>query len=176
MNYVKLIGMLALSASLLISCHKESFKQEELEGSWFRSYKNKVWGGHNKPSFERGESHITITFSDIGEFVRNKAVLGIYEGTNINDTSAIVIESGTFTTENDKIEVLLNEHIWWDAFYEDMDSFATSGIDPNKYKDISYQINGKELKLEYFIQTDLISDEQETPGLDKYEEVFIKLE
>lgn len=175
MNQVKLIGVLVLSVSLLISCDKESFNMEELEGNWFRSHKNKVWGGHNKPSFERGESHITITFSDNGEFVRNRTVLGIYEGTNINDTSAIVIESGTFTTENDAIEILLNERIWWDSFYEDMDGFEASGIDPNKYKDITYQINGQELKLEYFIQTDIISDEQETPGLDKFEEVFIKL-
>ena len=42
------------------------------------------------------------------------------------------------------------------------------------YQKASCPIMDEDLKLEYFIETDLISEEQKTHGLDKFEEVFTK--
>lgn len=167
-----------LSCSLFISCESDSFSATmnsgELEGTWFRSYPNKVWGGHNQPSFERGETHIRVTFQENGIFIYNRTVLGLYEGTAIGDTSAIIIESGTFSKDEETIDITLNKRIWWDSFYEDMNEFEESGVDTNRYMDVTYQINDQKLNLVYFTATDEITDEQETPGIDRFEEVYIK--
>ena len=178
MNRVYLIGILLMNILLLSSCDKEASNMhsdpEELHGTWFRSYANKVWGGHNQPSFERGESHITITFGENGEFIHNKTVLGIYEGTTMEDTSAIIIVSGTFKTENETIDITLDKRIWWDSYYEDMQDFEESFANPDKYIDVTFEIINEDLKLIYFIETDLITDEQEVAGLDKFEELYTR--
>ena len=169
--------MLVFTSILLStsSCKKETvIAPEDLEGTWFRSYPNKVWGGRNQPSFERGEAHIRITFRDNGEFIYNRTILGLYEGTSIEDTTAIVIESGTFSTEEGTIDITLNNRIWWDSFYKDMEEFETSGVDPNRYTDVTFEIINEELNLVYFTATDLISDEQERIGFDKFEETYVK--
>ena len=178
MKQVYLTVLVFTSILLLSSCEKETktmmSNPEELEETWFRSYPNKVWGGHNQPSFERGETHIRITFQDNGEFIYNRTTLGLYEGTSIDDTTAIIIESGTFSAEKGAIEIILNKRIWWDSFYEDMEEFEESGVNPNRYMDVTYEIINEELNLEYFTETDIITDEQEIPGLDKFEEVYVK--
>ncbi len=179
MKQAYLIVLVFTSILLLDSCQKETSttmmsNPEELEGTWLRSYANKVWGGHNQPSFERGETHIRITFQDNGEFIYNRTVLGLYEATAIEDTTAIIIESGTFSAEEGKIEIILNKRIWWDSYYEDMEEFEESGVNSNRYMDVTYEIINDELKFVYFTETDLISEEQETPGIDKFEEIYAK--
>lgn len=168
-----------MSILLFYSCDKGSSSNtmvslEDLEGSWFRSYPNSVWGGPNQPSFERGEAHIRIRFSDNGNFIYNRTILGLYEGTTIVDTNSIVIESGTFSLEEETIDIVLHKRIWWDSFYEDMEDFEESGVNSNRFMDVTVEIINKKLNLEYFTATDDISDEQETPGLDKFVEVFVK--
>jgi len=158
MKQAYLTVLVFTSILLLSSCDKEIsttiMNPQELEETWFRSYPNKVWGGHNQPSFERGETHIRITFQENGEFIYNRTVLGLYEGTSIEDTTAI--------------------RIWWDSFHEEMEGFEESGVNSNRYMDVTYEIINEELNLVYFTATDLITDEQETPGLDKFEEVYLR--
>ncbi len=172
MKNAKLLVFLLSIIILSISCNKESSDQGELEGIWFHSVRNLVWGGPNEPSFERGESHIAVTFTNEGEFIYKRIVLGIYEGTSISDTSFIAFESGIYTVENEKIDISLNQRLWWDAFYGNMDSLEHSGFDPKKFKDVTISFTDLELKLQYYVSTDLIGEEQETLGLDKFEEVY----
>lgn len=178
MNQVFLIILFSASILLSSSCKKDTStviaNSEELEGTWFRSYPNQVWGGHQQPSFERGETHIRITFKDNGDFIYNRTVLGLYEGTSIEDTTAIFIESGTFIAAEEELEINLNRRIWWDSFYEDMNEFEESGVDSKRYMDVTYEIVNDELNLVYFTATDDISNEQETPGLDKFDEIYVK--
>lgn len=179
MKQVYLIGILIINILILSSCNKEDSSMmptnvDELEGSWFRSYSNRVSGGPNQSSFERGELHITITFRENGEFIHNTTFLGLYEGTSDDDTTAVIIESGTYTVQNENIEILLDKRIWWDSFYEDMEDFEESNYNPNKYKDMTFEIINEELKLEYLMITDVISELQETPGVDKFEEFYIR--
>ena len=174
-----LLIILAFAGILLSSsCSNETSSimsnLEELEGIWFRSYPNKVWGGHNQPSFERGETHVRLTFQDNGEFIYNRTVLGLYENTLIEDTTAIVIESGTYSLDEETIEIVLNKRIWWDSFYADMVGFEESGVNSKRFMDVTFEIISDELNLVYFTATDEIYDEQETPGIDKFEEVYIK--
>ena len=53
-----------------------------------------------------------------------------------------------------------------------MDKLKHSGVDPKKFKDVTFSFFGSELELQYFISTDIYSDEQGIPGLDKFEETF----
>lgn len=176
MKQVYYIGLLIVNILLLFSCVKEPSNMEEIEGSWFRSFGNKISGGHNQPSFERGESHVTITFGNNGEFVQNTTILGVYEGNTINDTSAIMIELGTYTTEDENIEIIINERFSWDSFFGDIVEFGENNmLQPRIYKDGTYEITNEEMKLEYVTEEDYVLEEQETPGFDKHEEVYIKL-
>ena len=176
MKKLHLIGILIINLVILSSCDKEEVSTDigDLKESWFRSYKNKVSGGPNEPSFFRGESHINLTFSENGEFIKKRTTLGLYEGTSLEDTTSIVIESGTYTVQNDSIKIILDRRIWWDSFYEDMEDFEDSNYDPNKYMDMTFKVIEDELKLEYFIVTDVVSEDQEKPGVDKFEESYTK--
>ena len=165
------------SILILSSCEKESpitIDPDKLENTWFRSYPNKVWGGHNQPSFERGETHIRITFRDNGEFIYNRTVLGLYEGTSIEDTTAIIIESGIFSADEETMEITLNKRIWWDSFYGATVDFEESRVNSNRYRDVTYEVNDNELNLVYFTANDIITGEQETPGLEKFDEIYVK--
>jgi len=150
-------------AFIIISCSPDEFVDEMPNELTDEFVDDKVWGGHNQPSFERGESRVTISFNNQGQFIKNRTVLGTYEGTSIADTNAVFIELGNYTTQNQNIEIILNKRSWWDSWHKDMDEFNTSDVtaDKFKYKNMTYQITGK-------------SDEQETPGLDKFEEVYTK--
>lgn len=170
--------LLALT-TLIISCGKEDTVRltnvNDLQGKWFRSYDNTFAGNIYQPSFERGKVHVTINFKKDGKFLHNTTFLGIYEGTTITDTSAIIIESGIYTTEGNTITINLEKSKWWDSFYENMEDFKVENINPNKYKDITFEITDRDLEFIYIIETDVISDEQETPGIDKYEEYYTKI-
>jgi len=103
------------------------------------------------------------------EFVQNTTILGVYEATSINDTSAIMIESGTYTTEDENIEIIINERISWDSFFGDTVEFGENYmLQPRIYEDGTYEITNEELRLEYFTVEDYVSEEQETPGVDKH--------
>ena len=175
--------LLAFTGILLFSaCDKDTLETpssdpENLEGTWFRSHPIKVWGGHNQPSFERGEAHIRLSFQDNGEFIHNRTVLGLYEDQSPEDTTGVTIEFGTYTAGEREIDIDLNRRIWWDSFYDDManyEDFAESGVNPDKYLDVTYEIIEGTLHLVYYTRTDLITPEQGTPGLDKFEEAYTK--
>ena len=168
-------------ASIILSSSCESdpsvttnINTENLIDTWFRSYPNLVWGGHNSPPFERGETHIRITFQENGDFIHNRTVLGLYEGQSIEDTTAVVIESGTYSANEGALDIVLDKRIWWDSFYDDLKEFEESGVHTNTFMDASFEILNDDLNLTYFTKTDLISEEQETPGIDKFEEVYTK--
>ncbi len=179
MKQAYFIAFFLTSILLLNSCGKESSTTieripHELEGTWFRSFPNKVWVGHNEPIIERGETHIRVTFHDTGEFEYNRTVLGLYKGTTMDDTSAISVELGTYSPEEESIEIILEKFFFWDSFYGDDVWISEGNVNPSRFKDASYEIHGDELNLVYFTFTDIVTSEQEIPGLQKYDEVFVK--
>jgi len=124
--------------------------------------------------FERGETHIRIIFRENDEFIYNRTVLGLYEGTSIEDTTAIIIDSGIFSADEGTMDITINKQIWWDSFYGPTVNFEEGNVIANKFKDVTYEINGNELNLVYFSWTDIVTEEQEIRGLQKHEETYVK--
>lgn len=179
MKQAYLIALAFMAILLLSSCEKDTSTTiksipDELEGIWFRSYPIEIWTPADSPPLFQGETHVRITFQDNGEFTHNKTSLGWYKGTSIDDTSGISINSGTFSAEEGKIEIILHKQIWWDCGNGNVKEFEEAGVISNRYVDVTYKILNEELNLVYFHRTDILPDIQETPGLDKFEEVYVK--
>ncbi len=174
MKKLKFLILLLANFILLVSCQNNSSQTDELEGVWFRSYKNKVWDRATNTSFERGETHVTLSFMEDGSFTKNRTVFGLYDGTSIQDTTAIVIENGTYSLDNENIDITLTQRLWWDSFYGDMEGLEESGFNAHRYQYMTYNIIESELFIQYFIETDIFTPMQEIPGLDKFGERFMR--
>lgn len=147
---------------------------EALTGTWFDSSPVEIWVGDNQPLLERGEAHARVTFQENGEFIYNRIYLGLHEGTSIEDTTSMITESGVYNAEEGAIEIILDKRILWSPSSGYIEQFELNSFAQNRYMDVTFEINIEELYLVYFTATDLISPEQETPGLDKFEEVYTK--
>ena len=113
-----------------------------------------------------------FSFKENEEFEYSRTVLGLYEGSAPTDTSALSIELGTYTADENTIDIELTKRFWWDSFYENMEDLEESGVNANRYMEVSYEIIDGALHIVYFTLTDVVTEEQETPGWEKYEEVY----
>lgn len=136
---------------LTASCQKNNENySSDLTGEWFRKIPNSVWAGQGQPIVERGETHFILAFKDDGSFFYETITLGIYEGTTLSDTSAWSKNTGTFEVSGSQLNIQLESRIWWDAFYEDMDTPDTLDISHAQiYKDATYSVDLDSLTFEY---------------------------
>jgi hypothetical protein len=170
---------------MFISCNKDNttlgsfidVSYADLVGDWFRSEPTRVWSAEDENKV-RGETHYTVSFYENGAFEYNRTTLGLYEKTTIEDTTGFRIQHGSYVLNENQIEIDIDVYTWFDTFYGDMIEPETNYYDSN-YKflflDASVEINDDILTFIHYTLTDLLDPSQETPGLDKNENDYVRL-
>ncbi len=162
--------ILFLSAlACLISCNKENI-EGELVGDWFRSHPINVWGGHDQPSFQRGENRYTMTFKEDGSFILDRRTFGLYEGTTLDDLNAFKTDYGNYTLDGNMIDIRLTHYEWFDSLHEDMTEPETKTLQSNfkwRFLDATGEIDEDQLTFKYHQNTGT--------GLNHYVEEYTRI-
>lgn len=149
---------------------------DEILGTWFRSTPIRFGALHGNPAFERGESHIEVTFSSNGDFEHRYTTLGFYENQNPTDSTTIRITKGTFILENGFLNIERNSRTTiqiHDGNNINRDTFRTQYIIQHEYQWPNVQISPEDsLEFTYHTITDEVDPEQISPGIELREEVY----
>lgn len=171
--------LLLLAFICLSSCTKKPASDVELVGDWFRSHPIDVWGGHDQPSFERGENRYLMTFSEDGNFIFDRRTFGLYEGTTLDDLNGFKTEYGNYTLNGNIIDIRITHYEWYDTWHEDMTEPETIILQSShkwRFLDATGEIDDEQLTFRYHQTTDLIVPSSATPGIDHYVEKYIRIQ
>ncbi len=140
----------------LSSCNKDTIyiehdcsDPEGLYGCWFRKFPNLV--GYLSGTIEMGETHIVVNFNKEGSFSYKTIILGLYENSTIVDTSAWTVDIGVYEIDQNSIDIQIENSLWWDSYYKDMDKPEVFEIDSfiEKYRNANYEVKNDTLYFTY---------------------------